>query len=405
MRPTPLLLLTLLLGCGPEPAAGPPAPRSEFLLWAGDSTFWVRSDAEGMRVRGSPILLARYGGRFFEIYVADDDRSFYDAVLIGQRIFRRDLVTGDSAAVFTDTLVASLARRYGAEHPAERPLAPDEEGSDDPRTVATAEIEILDLFGPFLIYEQHTNVEVAGGDDGHSTRRGAVDLRTGLAATMSTMFGDSAGGRILATGRRHFSDALDSILAASDERARRAAGTLGGFDFDERSFTLVREQRRPAVAFLVPGTGDRAGGLVLHLPPVPGGPAAWWPEVDATFPSGSGAGTAEEWRRRGHDVVARFDVNTDRLLLALRDTGAGGREWRVGALPAPARRLYALDDPVLDLASRAALERAFDESALYSEHTRVVRNDHGPPPPRGHAARVRHAALYRDRPSFPIAHR
>lgn len=406
MRVAPLILLPLLFGCPGQRPAEPPAPRAEFLLWAGDSTFWVRSAADGIRVRGSPLLLARYGGRFFEIFIADDDQSYYDAILVGQRIFRRDLMTGDSAAVFGDTLVAQIARRYGEEHPAERPLGPEEEGSDDPRTVATAELEILDLFGPFLIFEQHTDVEVAGGDDWHSTRRGAVDLRTGRPATVATLFGDSAGRRILAAGRRHFSDALDSILTAADERARRAAGTLGGFDFDEGSFTLVRERRQPAVAFLVPGAGDRAGGLVLHLPPIAAGPAAWWPEVDAGFPSDSGESTAEHWPRRGHDVLARFDANTDRLLLTLRDSGADRREWRVASLPAPARRLFALDDPPIDQPSRAGLERAFDESARYSEHTRVVRFDRRHPRPRPRrAALVRHASVRAHAPLSPIRQR
>ena len=52
------------------------APTASFLVAAGDSTFWVTLDARGPVVRRSAILLAQYGGRFYEVYVVDDDRSF-----------------------------------------------------------------------------------------------------------------------------------------------------------------------------------------------------------------------------------------------------------------------------------------------------------------------------------------
>src|SRR3712207_8117652 len=93
------VILSVACACGP---AAPP-PTAEFLVAAGDSTYWVRTDTTGVRVRGSPILLARYGGQFYEVYVTDDDRSFADATFVGQRVYRRDLVTGDSALVLEDS--------------------------------------------------------------------------------------------------------------------------------------------------------------------------------------------------------------------------------------------------------------------------------------------------------------
>ena len=119
-RVFPLVAAVAFGACSPaaprraEPAAPPPA--AEFLLAAGDSTYWVTSGAAGARVRGAPLTLARYGGRFYEVYVGDDDRSFYDAVFVGQRIFRRDLLAGDSLQVYVDSGVAAAARRYGAAH-------------------------------------------------------------------------------------------------------------------------------------------------------------------------------------------------------------------------------------------------------------------------------------------------
>ena len=80
---------------------------------AGDSTFWVSSDSTGMRVRGSPMLLARWDGRFYEVYVADDDRSYYDAVFVGQQVFRRDLLTGHTG--FKGAWLALWLAELGAE--------------------------------------------------------------------------------------------------------------------------------------------------------------------------------------------------------------------------------------------------------------------------------------------------
>src|SRR4051812_13369803 len=81
------------LACHESPPPKPlPPPNADFLLSAGDSTFWVTGRASGIRVRGAPLVVGHWDGRFFEVYVSDDDRSFQDALFIGQRVFRRDLV-------------------------------------------------------------------------------------------------------------------------------------------------------------------------------------------------------------------------------------------------------------------------------------------------------------------------
>src|ERR671915_677676 len=103
-HPTKVAFAAVLVVCACASDAPPPA--SEFLVSAGDSTYWVRTDTTGVRVRGSPILLARYGGQFYEVYVTDDDRSFADATFVGQRIYRRSLVSGDSTLVFEDSVVS-----------------------------------------------------------------------------------------------------------------------------------------------------------------------------------------------------------------------------------------------------------------------------------------------------------
>src|SRR5918997_426201 len=141
------LAAVVLLVAGACRPQGPP-PTAEFLVSAGDSTYWIRTDTTGVRVRGSPILLARYGGQFYEVYVTDDDRSYTDALFVGQRIYRRDLVTGDSTLVYEDSLVPGMARSYGAANPRARPLGPDEDADEEPSTSTTSEVTILDVHGP-----------------------------------------------------------------------------------------------------------------------------------------------------------------------------------------------------------------------------------------------------------------
>src|SRR5688500_7486280 len=140
LRPLALTVaLAGVLGCPGE--ASPPVPIAEFLIAAGDSTFWVKSEGGRVQVRGAPLQLASVDGRFVELYIVDDDRSDCDAILVGQRIYRRDLVTNDSVLVFRDTIVAAIAERYAELNPEERPLGPDDAAAERPETIATVEVE------------------------------------------------------------------------------------------------------------------------------------------------------------------------------------------------------------------------------------------------------------------------
>jgi hypothetical protein len=389
--------MLLLAGCGGDRSREPLVPVAEFLVAAGDSTFWVASDSTGVRFRGAPMTLAHWGNRFYEIYAADDDRSYYDAVFVGQRIFRRDLLTGDSLPVFEDTLVSREADEYAAAHPAERALGPEDEGAEDPRSSATSEAVLLDVFGPYLAYEYRADVEVFGGRDLHATHRGMLDLRTGRRATLAALFGRRAADSLASAGRRELVAALESIRARDDRRLRRAETALDGLAFDATSFSLVAVGARPAVTFLVPGHGPSAG-LSLALPPIPAPVPAWWKEAARPRPTVSDS-LNDRWTRPDAEVAARYDT-TELAALVLR---GGSREWTVGRVPSPVRQLWWLHAPPLDRATRRALSRAFDESALYSEETRlasaprraqptIVRAVRAEGPARGSAARVGRAA-------------
>jgi hypothetical protein len=406
LRPIVLTVaLAAALGCPGEPA--PPIPAADFLVAAGDSTYWVRSEGGRVLVRGAPLQLARVEGRFVELYIVDDDRSYYDAILVGQRVYRRDLLTNDSVLVFRDTIVGAIAERYAELNPDEMPLGPDDEAAERPELVATVEIELLPAYGPQLSYEYHADVEARFTEELHETRRGVLDLRSGDASTLDELFGDSAATRLVAAGRRQFDVLLDSVLAARREGATRAARAIDDFSFDPTSFSLLDSARTPQVVFVVPGRGDAGGGLVLPVTPIDAPAVPWWSEIADRLPLpertvapspaadsalGAGASGAEviAWPREMYDVLARYDAADERDVLSLRDTLH--REWKAARLPAPILQIFWLDRPAIDSATRRALESAFDEAALYSEEVRSVsrpRRRTPSPPPRVAALRTR----------------
>ena len=276
--------LLLAAGCRNQPRPTGNAPSTDFLVTAGDSAFWVSTVDGRLRMRRAPLTLAYVDGRFYELYVADDDRSYFDALLIGQRIYRRDLVSGDSVQVFEDKRVTNIARGYAAQHPDERRLGEDEEGSDDPHTVATGDIELLDVLGPLLSYEHHTDVDIANVEDSHNVRYGVVDLRNGSAATLRSIFGDSAARRIVADARAAYRVVIDSVRRARSARGRRAARVIDAFHFDSTSFALVDIDGSPRVGFYVPGEGVGGGGLSLPLPHVRRPKPAWGSRMRGTMP-------------------------------------------------------------------------------------------------------------------------
>jgi hypothetical protein len=413
----------------------PTPPRADFLLSAGDSTFWVTTGPKGVRVRGSPLVLARYDGKFYEVYVADEDHSYYDAVFTSQRIYRRDLLTGDSMAVFLDSGVVAASQRYAVTHPDEQPLHSDEDASDDPSTSVTGEVDIVDVHGPYLSYEYRgtESAKAAGNIDSVGSgrqilRRGVIDLRSGVRITPRALFGQAGGDSAVARGHRAFAATLGAIRAArasGNERARLAAEAARAFVFDPNSFALTDADRDPGAQFFAPARGARASGLTLPLAPVSVPEAAdldWWTAERVSLPIGGPDSASDVWTRPGIEIVARYDTvggpqEGQGVVVAIRQVRdaraaatkpaavggvggvggrreAAGREWRVGRFPSPTRRLYWLDRPQLDSAGRRALVRAFNESALYGDDARSARHEIAP------ATRLPRASwvVYRHRP-------
>lgn len=368
--PVTCALLVLAAGAGCTSPSRPGAPPADALVITADSSYWVTSDRKGLRIRGEPILITRLDGRFREIYVADDDRSYFDAVFVGQRMFVRDLVRGDSTELFADSVVPRLARTYAASHPREAPLAEDEDASADPHTTATADLEILDVHPPWVSYEYHTDVGVnaeRGALDRHSARRGVLDLRTGRGATVSQLFGAAAAERAVAEASAEWDAARDSILERRGDRAARAQRQLGQLAFDATSFSLDAHDREPAVVFAVPAVARKGATPPLALTARPVAAPPWWAGQSADLPAGPDS--ARSWARGALEIVARAAVDPDRATLVLRD--AAQHEWPLGTVTAPVQRVLWLDATVTAEARRA-LHKAFNESSQASEDTRIA---------------------------------
>lgn len=392
-----LLSVALLAGLACERVDPPaPAPPTEFLVVAGDSVFWIRSEVDGIRVRGAPMVLALVGGRLAELYVTDEDHSFYDAIYVGQRLYKRDLITGDSLQLFADTLMRVLARNYAAANPDEQPLGPDEQGSEQPRIVGNAEVLVVSMLGPWASYEYRTDVDVIGRPSSHGVRRGVLDLRTGLPSTLESLFGRDAARTLTAEGQRQWRELRDSTLSAAratdGEKSLRAE--YDRLRFDARSFGLDVASREVQLRFTLAQSGALTPSAAFHLYPIPVEEPAWWAQYRDDYPVHAADGS-REWPRHEHTIVARAASGpVPRVAFALRDDG--GEEWPLGFVPAPVQRVLWLDDSVMAEGTRDALLRAFDEAALNGDDTRVARRA---APPTG--ARLLPAAAG-VRPSLPV---
>ena len=356
--------LAFLGGCDRSPGA----PHAEFIVAAGDSTYWVKSDRSGIRLRGSPMVLARLDGSFRELYVVDDDRSFENALFVSQRLFQRDLVSGDSTEIFRDTLVAAISDKYDERHPDARRLAPDEESGVEPSITATADVSVLGVHGPYLSVEYHADTSGASDDSWHMTRHVVIDLRTGKPATLAEVLSATESAPVLKRARTVYRETLDSVRRDPRASARRAARSLGRFQFDANSFSLTAPNGTLMIAFSAPGQGTGGEGFTMPMRPIPVNAPQWWTDARLALPT-STREREEHWARGAYVVKATYDTAATPVRLSLVDSA--GREFQIGGVAAPVHRIYWLDSPALDRTQRAALTRAFDEAALYDDAARA----------------------------------
>ncbi len=350
-------------------------PVAEFLISAGDSTYWVRSGPDGMRVRSAPILLTNVDGQFYEVYIAEDGLDYADASFGIARLWARHVVRGDSLQLFTDSTVLRQAALWKRRHPRQDPIDPDDEDmSNDPHTVVAEEIEITDVHGPWLTFTHLLDVDTeAGGLHKHVGRRSVVDVRSAHEATLAGLFGAPEAARLIQVGRASLARLVDSIRTTGDDRAAVARETLDSFRFDSTSFAITDIARAPAVAFMVPGTGVDDEALALHLPAIAVAAPKWWASVQPTLPTWKADSSDVQWERAGYRVSASPSADGERLSLELSAAGVvRSRTWPIAVVAAPAYQLIPLDAPPVDATVRAALARAFDLSTSLDGITQSV---------------------------------
>lgn len=362
-----LALITLAACDGPAVLSRRP-PTAEFLLAAGDSTYWIRSSAEGLRVRSAPILLTYTDGHFYEVFISDDVHDFEQASFASARVFQRDIMRSDSVLIFEDGTVAREARAWIKSHPNAIPLDPDDDTADEaPPTFVSDDIEVIDVHGPWLSFGHTLDVDVAGRTGHrHQRRHGVIDVRTGNRSSLQSLFGNDEAARLQKLARIAFAELSDSVRRSTDERGAAARKTLTSFRFDSMSFGITEVARAPAIAYLVPGTGEQGEALSLYLPPQIASAPEWWQSVASTLPLWNTDSTELSWSRTEYQVLARPADNAEVIAIELVDKPRSGapRHWPIATVPAPAYQLIALDATPLDSNTRRALARAFDQSTV-----------------------------------------
>ncbi|MEI6740354.1 MAG: hypothetical protein WCK74_08580 [Gemmatimonadaceae bacterium] len=375
---TAAIMTATVIACNDRARVAEP-PTAEFLVAAGDSTYWVRSGVDGVRIRRAPILLTRVENRFYEIFIADDVVDFDEAAFASARLYARDVAQTDSVLLFADSTVSIEAARWRRAHPHAEPLDADADApAGNPATSVSDDIEIVDVHGPWITLTHLLDVDVTDSTrHRHTGRRMVIDLRTGQRASLAAMFDSTEAARVVATAQAAFGRLTDSIRTASDQRAATARVTLPSFRFDSTSFGLTAVAQSPAIAFMVPGTALDGAALALNLPPVEIAAPAWWTATQATRPVWAKDSSTFRWRGSGYTVVARPDSSGETLALTLQasaaSTGATARGtargtapvWPLLTVPTPAYEWLPIDVPPLPTALRDALARAFDAASAH----------------------------------------
>jgi len=358
----------LATGCEGQAVFSRRPPTAEFLLAAGDSTYWIRSSSEGLRVRSAPILLTQSDGRFFEIFLTDEVHDFADASFATTRAYRRDILQADSLLLYDEGSVTKEVRAWIRAHPGAVPLDPSDDLSDDqPPTMVSDDIEVMDVHGPWLTFGHSLDIDVAGrSSHKHSRQNGVVDVRSGTRGNLQALFGPAEAVRLYDLGIKAFANMRDSVRRSADERSAAARRTLSSFVFDSLSLMLTDVARAPAVSFFVPGTGEEGEALALYLPPLIAAAPDWWTSVVATLPSWNADSSELSWSRVHYDVIARPSRDGELLAIELVDRSRKGapRVWPIANVPVPAYQMIPLDGSALDSGTRRALARAFDQSTV-----------------------------------------
>jgi hypothetical protein len=392
-----LALLGALTACD----KAQPRPERELLFVTGDSTFWVSVAGNSIRARGVPMFVARVDGRFKELYVTDDDRSYFDAVFIGHRLYSRDLASGDSIELHADSVVARLAAEYARTHPDDQRLSPDEPENENAAIRATSDIEILGIHGPYVSFEHHTDVDTRderSADHRHEYRRGVLDARSGRAMFLVQLFGQRTADSIATLAREEWYTARDTLFARMGSAAPQARRAISDFVFDAASFAIGTDGRAPLVRFAPPARGVNPDLEPIELQPRRVSAPAWWNDVAAELPIASSDTT--RWARAGDTLLTHLATGPRAWSVSIK-LGAGAPQV-AARISSPIERVIWLDSTVTDQ-DRDALDRAFSEAANYDARRQVASAPRGQAPdplaPAGASSHLAHHVLFSLRPS------
>ncbi|MCC7054791.1 MAG: hypothetical protein IT355_16085 [Gemmatimonadaceae bacterium] len=365
-----LVLVSAGTGCRPALPATPMA-EAEFLVVTDDSTAWVRAGRDTVQVLRAPMLVAELAGRLVEIYVAEDPIDFEEASFLVTRVYRRDLVSGDSALVFADSTVLREAMAWVAAHPGAERLDSEEELPPDEGRALESSITPLEVVGPVMGLEVHVDRTV--GELGtHDTYRATVDLATGRRLALGDLVPHRAAADAMVTARQHIGSAVSLATKQGGAVGRAAGAAIGALLMDSLSFSLVRRNDSLAAQFLLHDEqviDEEHDAHRYALEPVTLPATGWWPGAVGTLP------------REGDDSTLAFAIGTlaltvhaDRedMAMVTADTRRGPRP--VLAMRGPVRRLILVADSLIAPAGqwRRALQRAFSESGYYSDQVRAA---------------------------------
>lgn len=316
------------------------------------------------------MLVATLAGRLIEIYVADEAINFEAASFLVSRLFRRDIVSGDSTLVFADSTVLREAMEFVRAHPGAARLDEDEPVPDGARTFESS-LTPLEVIGGTVGVEVHLDRTV--GDLGtHDTYRATVNLVSGQRMSLSDVVATQAAGVSLASAHRVLAAAI-ALAGRRDGRVGKAASrAISALTFDSLSFSLTRRGDSLAVQFLAhdeqPVDETRDSHRFALEPITVTGPV-WWATARRALP------------RQLSDSSSRFDVGALALDVKYDDgdvahvaarTSGGARA--VTRMRGPVRRAIEVSDSLIAPAGlwRRALERAFSESGYYSDQVRAA---------------------------------
>jgi hypothetical protein len=363
------IALLPLMTCAPAPRASA-RPAAEFLVVSDDSTAWVRTSADTVVVRRAPLLVAMLDGRLIEIYVAEEPIDFADATFLVTRLFRRDLVSGDSTLVFADSTVLREARAFVSAHPTAERLEDDEPASPAARALE-ASITPMNVVGHTLGLEVHVDRTI--GDLGtHDTYRATVDLRSGTRLSVADVTADGMAPATMQRARRDLEAAVLFAGRRSGSVEQAASRALSALRFDSLSFTLLRSGDSLAAQFLVHDEQVIDEARDTHrfaLEPVTLPAPAWWNDARAPLPRlCADSSTRVELGALSLDLA----YDSEEVAQITAQTSWGARP--VARMRGPVRRVIAVGDSLIQPARqwRRALERAFSESGYYSDQVRAA---------------------------------